>query len=124
MRYRGLGITLVLASFDVGQLIGAPVAGGILHACDAIGVAGYPTLFLTTAATLVLAGGAYWWFLQRNELLDRAVRRPAIVRFPRTAAERQALLSESRQGGKAAGERIIPCRSHAGNSRSTAAGRR
>ena len=124
LRYRGLGITLVLASFDVGQLIGAPVAGGILHACDLIGVAGYPTLFLITAATLVLAGGAYWWFLQRAERLDRAVRRPAIVRFPRTVAERQALVSASRRGGPADNERIIPSRSLAGSSRSTAAGRR
>lgn len=124
MRYRGLGITLVLASFDVGQLIGAPVAGAIVHVCDLIGLAGYPTLFLITAATLVLAGGAYWWFLQRDERVERAFPKPAIVRFPRTLAERHALLSQSQPGGAGAGERVTPCRPRAGNSRSTAAGRR
>ena len=72
-RYRGLGITLVLASFDIGQLIGAPTAGGILHGSALVGLAAYPTLFLTTASLLTLAGVSYWWILRRgNALGDRA----------------------------------------------------
>jgi MFS family permease len=59
LRYRGLGTTLVLATLDVGQLIGAPVAGIILHVSGSIGLAGYPTMYLTMSAVLVMVAGLY-----------------------------------------------------------------
>ena len=30
-RHRGLGTTLILATYDLGQLVGAPTAGAIVH---------------------------------------------------------------------------------------------
>jgi MFS family permease len=124
LRYRGLGITLVLASFDVGQLIGAPSAGAIVHACESFGVSGYPTLFVTTAVVLVLAGGAYWRVLQRQARLQPAVPEPAILRFPRTAVQRRKAATPRKPADKSVVREIVTSRSHAGNSRSTAAGRR
>jgi MFS family permease len=59
LRYRGLGTTLVLATLDVGQLIGAPVAGIILHVSGSIGLAGYPTMYLTMSAVLLMVAGLY-----------------------------------------------------------------
>jgi MFS family permease len=124
IRYRGLGITLVLASFDVGQLIGAPTAGGMLHVCEAMGVPGYPTLFTATAAALVLVGAAYWWTLRRQAAPESALGGPVLLRFPRTAAQRRSTLSATPPDRVAAPARPITSRPHAGNSRSTAAGRR
>ena len=55
-RHRGLGTTLMLAMYDVGQLIGAPSAGAILHFSTNWGLPGYPTLFVTTATILAIVG--------------------------------------------------------------------
>jgi MFS family permease len=123
-RYRGLGITLVLASFDVGQLIAAPLAGGILHGCELIGLAGYPTLFIATAAMLVAVGVGYWWTLQRRASAAAAPDHPVVLRFPQTAAKRRATVSAARSAGPVTVGLATTHRSHAGSSRSTAAGRR
>jgi MFS family permease len=55
-RHRGLGTTLMLAMYDVGQLIGAPSAGAILHFSTSWGLPGYPTLFILASALLGSAG--------------------------------------------------------------------
>jgi MFS family permease len=57
--HRGLGTTLVLAMWDVGQLVGMPAAGAILHYGAATGLPPYTALFLSTAALLTLVGGLY-----------------------------------------------------------------
>lgn len=49
-RYRGLGTTLMLAAFDLGQLVGAPIAGWIVHRSSSVGLPGYPIMFCTVAA--------------------------------------------------------------------------
>ncbi len=103
-RYRGLGITLVLASFDVGQLIAAPLAGGVLHVCELVGLAGYPTLFLATAAMLVAVGAIYWWTLARQASADAPPERAVILRFPQTAAERRSMASEAKSASAAVGQ--------------------
>ena len=51
-RHRGLGTVLMLATFDVGQLVGAPLAGVIVHFSSVLGLPGYPTLFVSTAGIL------------------------------------------------------------------------
>ncbi len=51
-QYRGLAMTLILAAFDVGQMLGAPAAGAILHASQALGLPSYPALFVITAGML------------------------------------------------------------------------
>ena len=57
--HRGLATLLVLAAFDVGQLIGAPMAGAVLRFSPSAGLAPYPTMFLTMAALLALVGVYY-----------------------------------------------------------------
>jgi MFS family permease len=123
-RYRGLGITLVLASFDVGQLIGAPTAGAILHVCETLGVASYPTLFVATAVMLVVAGVLYWWTLQRRTSAAAAPEHAVILRFPKTAAQRRAAVSAGRPAAPVTVALATTPRPRAGNSRSSAAGRR
>jgi MFS family permease len=59
LRFRGLGTTLVLATLDVGQLIGAPAAGIIVHLSPALGLSGYPAMFLVMSAVVVIVGGLY-----------------------------------------------------------------
>jgi predicted MFS family arabinose efflux permease len=54
-RYRGLGMTLVMASFDVGNLVGAPTVGVILHSCEVLGMPPYPTMFVSVTAILAVA---------------------------------------------------------------------
>jgi len=53
-RYRGLGTTVTLASFDMGQLVGAPAAGAIVHFSSRVNLPPYPTMFLSMAAMLGL----------------------------------------------------------------------
>jgi len=49
-RYRGLGTTVMLAAFDAGQLVGAPLAGWIVTTSAALQLPGYPAMFVTMAA--------------------------------------------------------------------------
>lgn len=58
-RYRGLGTTLIMATFDVGNLVGAPMAGAILHFSGKAGLPRYPTMFLSMGVLLALAGLVY-----------------------------------------------------------------
>ncbi|MCE5269430.1 MAG: MFS transporter, partial [Planctomycetaceae bacterium] len=56
---RGLATLLILATWDAGQLIGAPAAGALVHYSPLAGLPPYPTMFLVTAVPLVLAGVWY-----------------------------------------------------------------
>ena len=58
-RYRGLGTSLMLATYDVGQLLGAPTAGLIVHYSLAWGLPGYPTMFISVAIVLGVATVVY-----------------------------------------------------------------
>jgi len=55
---RGVATILVLAAWDLGQLIGAPLAGGILRYSANAGLPPYPTMFATMAVLLTTA--ALW----------------------------------------------------------------
>lgn len=55
-RYRGLGTTLMLAAYDFGLLIGAPISGGIVHSCTAVRLPGYPVMFCVMASLLAAVG--------------------------------------------------------------------
>jgi MFS family permease len=123
-RYRGLGITLVLASFDLGQLVAAPMAGAILHACDAVGVAGYPTLFVATAAVLVAVGLAYAWTLRRQAAAEALPGQPIVLRLPHAAGGRRLSVAGPRPDGASVRDRAPTPRPRPGSSRSTAAVRR
>jgi MFS family permease len=75
-RYRGLGTTLMLATFDLGLLIGAPAAGLTVHFAGAIGLPSYPSMYACMAATFVLIAGIYGRAQSRGkqsaDLTDRA----------------------------------------------------
>ncbi|MBL8825471.1 MAG: MFS transporter [Planctomycetaceae bacterium] len=57
--FRGVGMALVLAAFDMGSLIGMPVAGSVLTWADEIGWPKYPTLFVSVTMVFVLISAAY-----------------------------------------------------------------
>ena len=51
-RYRGLGITLTLGMFDLGGLIGAPLAGLLVETARYLGLPAYPSMFVTFAGLM------------------------------------------------------------------------
>lgn len=53
-RYRGIGVTVMLAMFDLGNLVGAPMAGMMLLGAEAMGLPPYPSMFLGIAGLLGL----------------------------------------------------------------------
>ena len=59
VRYRGLGTTLVLAMFDLGNLIGSPTVGGLLAAASYYDLPRFPTMFIVVAALLTTVGAIY-----------------------------------------------------------------
>ena len=64
-RHRGLGTTFILATSDVGQLVGTPAIGAILHYSGILGLPSYPTMFMSVAAVLATVG-IYYWLSQRR----------------------------------------------------------
>jgi len=58
-RHRGLATLLILAVWDIGQLLGAPTAGAVLRFSEPVGLPPYPTMFLVMAALLTLMGACY-----------------------------------------------------------------
>ena len=62
---RGMATLLMLATWDVGRLIGAPTAGATLRIARLTGLPPYPTMFITAAGLLALiwlwyATGVFW----------------------------------------------------------------
>jgi MFS family permease len=55
----GLGMTLILAMWDIGQLLGMPAAGIIIHCSAQAGLPPYPVLFLSMAVALGATTVAY-----------------------------------------------------------------
>lgn len=55
-RYRGVATTLILGMFDLGNLIGQPMIGGIITAARQVGLPPYTTMFLTVACIFATAG--------------------------------------------------------------------
>jgi MFS family permease len=57
--HRGLGTTLILGTWDAGQLLGAPMVGGILHYSLLLGLPPYPTMFVVVAGLMAAVAGFY-----------------------------------------------------------------
>lgn len=72
-RNRGLGTTLMLAMFDLGNLIGNPTAGGLLRLARLTGLPPYPTMFLVIAGVLVMAAATYAWFSRGARVAEQTV---------------------------------------------------
>jgi MFS family permease len=59
VRYRGLATTLVLAAFDIGTLVGSPMAGAILSYAGLVNLPPFPTMFVSVAAILGTIAAVY-----------------------------------------------------------------
>ncbi|MBN2580307.1 MAG: MFS transporter [Pirellulales bacterium] len=64
-RCRGLGTMLILAAFDVGVLVGTPLAGAIVEYSGPAGLAPYPTMFVAMASlvgvtSLIFVASLLW----------------------------------------------------------------
>lgn len=89
VRYRGLATTLILAMFDIGMLLGQPLAGGIVEFSRLFGLPPYGTMFVTVASVL-LAIAALYTLLGRRGLGPR--KRPKqLARMPSLAPKEGAL---------------------------------
>lgn len=73
-RHRGLGTTLMLASFDLGQLVGAPTAGAIVHFSGRVGLSGYAVLYITVAVMLATVAGVFAASERRRRLEGQSAR--------------------------------------------------
>ena len=59
VRYRGLATTLMLASMDIGTLIGAPLIGVILRLARRADLPAYPTMFIAIGALMAVCAAVY-----------------------------------------------------------------
>jgi MFS family permease len=60
-RHRGLGTTLILSTFDIGNLLGPPLVGAILVGAERIGLPSYVTMFPAMTGLLLAVTAAYSW---------------------------------------------------------------
>lgn len=63
-RYLGVATSVILAMFDVGTFIGAPVVGACILAAKSHDLAAYSLIFTGTAAVLALIA-VWFWFVSR-----------------------------------------------------------
>lgn len=59
-RFLGVATSLMLAMFDVGTLVGAPVVGKFLHVAKTQGLPAYPAMWGATAGAIALVAIAVW----------------------------------------------------------------
>ncbi len=93
-RYRGLGTTLMLAAFDFGQLVGAPIAGWIVDSGTSLGLPGYPIMFCSVAAMFCVVGAIFAYSPSARSEPASSSGVPAASR--RQAAEKKAAEMEER----------------------------
>jgi MFS family permease len=83
-RNRGLATTLILAMFDVGTLIGSPIAGAILTYSEFAGLPSFPTMF-TAVAIAIGSSGLIYAVSPRPGKPDRATKQINPSGAPATA---------------------------------------
>ncbi len=66
-RHRGLAMTLIQGTWDMGTLIGAPAAGLIVEYSYLAGLPAYPTLFMAVAGMMTAVAGLYAFSRPRPE---------------------------------------------------------
>ncbi len=94
-RYRGLGTTVMLAGFDFGQLVGAPIAGWIVHTSAKVGLPGYPIMFLSVAAMFGIVAAIFALSTSTRRRKPAASLRAAQL-SRRLAAEKETAEAEQR----------------------------
>ncbi|HEX7445891.1 MAG TPA: MFS transporter [Pirellulales bacterium] len=66
IRYRGLGTTLMLAMFDLGNLVGMPAVGEMLHWFHRAGFDHYSAMFICVAVLLASVAALYAWVERKS----------------------------------------------------------
>lgn len=66
IRYRGLGTTLMLAMFDLGNLVGMPAVGEMLYWFGRGGLDRYGAMFISVAGLLALVAAFYAWVERKS----------------------------------------------------------
>ncbi len=69
--HRGLATGLMLGTWDIGQLLGSPMIGAIVHYSPRAGLPAYPTMFLAVAAMVVIAGSIYGLSLRQRVVVEK-----------------------------------------------------
>ena len=87
--YRGLATTLILAMFDLGNLLGQPTIGGILEVGRYLGLPAYPLMFVGVSLLLIGTNLIYAWSFHREKILETAPVRTD-VREPASASHERA----------------------------------
>ena len=64
-QWRGLATTLTLTMFDIGNLLGQPLAGGTIHLAEQWGLPGYSVMFVLIAVLLSAANAIFFWMPPR-----------------------------------------------------------
>lgn len=82
IRHRGLATALVLATFDIGTLVGAPIAGAILSYAGWVSLPAFPAMFVGVAAVIAVSAAVYARFGPGEEQRDDRLA-AEIVPFPR-----------------------------------------
>jgi MFS family permease len=90
MRYRGVATALMLASVDLGNLVGGPIVGELLDSAAAAGLPAFPSMFLSVA--LIISVIAIYYAVAEPE--KRAV--PASSPIPRRTAQKKSHLALQR----------------------------
>ncbi len=75
-RYRGLATTLVLGMLDVGNLLGQPAVGFVLHYAGQCGLPKYPTMFVLVAMLLTSVAAVYGWQTRHDRRESSWKKRP------------------------------------------------
>ena len=94
-RYRGLGTTLMLAGYDFGQLIGAPIAGWIVHSSASVGLPGYPIMFCSVAALFAVIEAVFALATSAGRHVPDASASPSLP-SPKPVAEMEPMEVEER----------------------------
>ena len=90
-RNRGLATTLVLAFFDMGTLVGSPIAGGIVSYAGVLGLPAFGTMFVAVAVMIGASAAVLLALLCEAGLLH-ALRRPWQRLANRVAKRRERCL--------------------------------
>lgn len=88
-RYRGLATTLMLAMFDLGNLVGAPAIGGILRFAGHSGLPRYPTMFICVAVVIGVVGALYYLVSRVSGSGDNPRNGRLIRRYNRTSQQQR-----------------------------------
>ena len=76
-RYRGLATTVMLATFDLGNLLGQPTVGGIVHTSRQYGLPPYGVMFVSVSVFLAVVAAAYYWLSREPVTQPAAAPTPA-----------------------------------------------